>query len=76
VFLAAQVLVAHPADPVAALEQAGYVRALGAWRRLTPGVGGTATLSIVPRDLAPRYDGRVAPGLTVFFTLRPARHRM
>lgn len=61
--------------PVAKL-QAGYTRYLSTWKGLTPGVGVTATAAVVPAELAPRYNGRVAPGLGVFFTIRPATHEM
>jgi hypothetical protein len=54
--------------------QAGYVRYFAEWNGLVPGVGGTASISILPSDLAPLYFGRVSPGLGVFLTLRPARH--
>jgi hypothetical protein len=56
--------------------QAGYVRELKPWHGLTVGFGGTASIAIVPEDLASRYDGRVAPGFGVFVSLRPARHVM
>lgn len=56
--------------------QGGYVRALGSWRGLVPGIGATVAASVLPRALAPRYAGRVAPGAGVFLTLRPAVHRM
>jgi hypothetical protein len=56
--------------------QGGYVRHLPSWRSLVPGVGATVSASLLPALLAPRYDGRVAPGAGVFFTLRPARHMM
>jgi len=56
--------------------QAGYVRELQPWRGVRFGVGGTASISIVPQDLASRYDGRVAPGFGVFVSLRPRRHAM
>ena len=55
--------------------QAGYVRYFDAWRGIVPGIGGTASVSIVPSALAPRYSGRVAPGFGMFVTVRPARHR-
>ncbi|MEQ1870917.1 MAG: hypothetical protein ABL961_12940 [Vicinamibacterales bacterium] len=56
--------------------QVGYVRHWGAAKGLVPGIGGTFSLSLLPPALAPRYAGRVAPGLGVFLTLRPARHAM
>jgi len=54
--------------------QAGYARYFGARKGIVPGLGGTASLSIVPSDLAARYSGRVSPSFGVFFTLRTARH--
>jgi hypothetical protein len=56
--------------------QAGYVRELKPWNGLRVGFGGTASISIVPEDLASRYDGRVAPGFGVFVSLRPSHHVM
>jgi hypothetical protein len=56
--------------------QAGYVRYFNAWKGIVSGLGGTASLNIVPSALAPRYSGRVAPGFGVFFTVRPSRHTM
>ena len=56
--------------------QAGYVRHLKGMKGLVPGVGAAATLNFVSRELAPRYSGRVAPGLNIFFTLQAARHQM
>ena len=56
--------------------QAGYVRHLKSLGGLVPGVGAAATLNFVSRELAPRYSGRVAPGLNLFFTLQAARHQM
>ena len=54
--------------------QLGYLRGLGSWGQLSPGIGGTVTLSVVPFELGPRYSGRVAPGFVVFFSLLPSRH--
>jgi hypothetical protein len=56
--------------------QAGYVRDFVARKGLVFGAGATASLSIVPLVLAPRYSGRVAPGFGLFVALRPARHAM
>jgi hypothetical protein len=39
-------------------------------------MGGSLAGSLVPAALAPRYGGRVAPGIAVFLTLRPAAHAM
>jgi hypothetical protein len=56
--------------------QAGYVRHFNAWKGLAAGLGATASASVVPPDLAPRYFGRVAPAFGVFLTIRPSRHVM
>jgi hypothetical protein len=56
--------------------QAGYVRSFPAGRAIVAGVGGTASLSIVPPALALHYQGRVSPGFGVFVALHPARHGM
>lgn len=56
--------------------QAGYVRYLNSWKGMSPGIGGMASLSLVPSGLASRYGGRIAPGFGVFFSLRPSRHSM
>jgi hypothetical protein len=56
--------------------QAGYELTLPAWRGLVPGIGGTVSASLVPQELAVRYEGRVAPGFGVFVSLRPSRHFM
>ena len=56
--------------------QVGYVRHRRATKGVVPGIGGTVSLSLLPPELAPRYDGRVAPGVAVFLSLRPSRHAM
>jgi hypothetical protein len=56
--------------------QLGYVRHFSALRGVVPGLGATASVSVVPAALAPRYGGRAAPGFGVFFMVRPARHAM
>jgi hypothetical protein len=56
--------------------QGGYVRHLKPWKGMVPGIGGTISVSLVPPLLAPRYNGRAAPGFGVFLTVRPARHVM
>jgi hypothetical protein len=56
--------------------QAGYAHYLRPSGGVQFGMGGSLAASLVPSALAPRYGGRVAPGLTVFLTLRPARHSM
>jgi hypothetical protein len=56
--------------------QAGYVRSFKGWNGIVTGLGGTASLSIVPAGLASRYGGRVAPGFGVFVSVRPSRHSM
>jgi len=56
--------------------QVGYVRHLRVGRGLVPGIGGSFSLSVLSPELAPRYYGRVAPSVAVFFSIRPARHAM
>jgi hypothetical protein len=56
--------------------QAGYIRHLRPTMGLVPGIGGTFSLSVLSAELAPRYSGRVAPGLAFFFHLQAARHQM
>lgn len=56
--------------------QAGYVREFNSWKGTTVGIGGSASLSIVPSELASRYNGQVAPGFGGFVTIRPPRHGM
>src|SRR5262245_13819062 len=62
--------------------QAGYVRSFQPfdfaqgwpWSGLVLGVGGTASVSLVPPALVPRYPGRANPGFGLFVSIRPARH--
>jgi hypothetical protein len=56
--------------------QVGYAYYLRPARRLQVGMGGSVAGSLVPSALAPRYGGRVAPGVAVFLTVRPASHAM
>jgi hypothetical protein len=56
--------------------QGGYVRLFKAWKGITPGAGGSVSLSLVPSELESRYGGHVAPGFAVFATIRPPRHGM
>jgi hypothetical protein len=56
--------------------QAGYVRHFGNRRGVTPGLGASMSVSILPTALAPRYYGNFSPGWTVFLNLRPAPHEM
>jgi hypothetical protein len=51
--------------------QGGYVRQFAPRAGMVAGIGGTVAASIVPPLLASRYEGRVAPGFSVFMTLRP-----
>jgi hypothetical protein len=57
--------------PLAKL-QSGYVRYLRPWKGVLPGIGGSIDATVLPPELAPRYDGRVAPGFGVFLNVRPA----
>jgi hypothetical protein len=54
----------------------GYTRYFRPSRGLVPGIGALVMSSVVPPLLAPRYGGRITPGLGVFFTVRPAEHPM
>jgi hypothetical protein len=54
--------------------QLGYTHYLRPSRSLQLGLGGSIAGSLVPSALAPRYGGRVAPGVAVFLTLRPGAH--
>jgi hypothetical protein len=56
--------------------QFGYVRHLRAIGGVVPGIGGAVSVSLLPSELAPRYAGRAAPGLSLFVNLRAARHQM
>jgi hypothetical protein len=56
--------------------QGGYTRYLPARGGLQAGIGGSVTAILVPPELAPRYGGRVTPGVGVFLTLRAAAHAM
>jgi hypothetical protein len=56
--------------------QGGYVRSFKAWNGIVAGIGGTASMSVVPAGLESRYGGHVAPGFGVFISIRPARHLM
>jgi hypothetical protein len=56
--------------------QLGYAHYFSGWMGLMPGIGANVTASVLPRQLAPRYSGRIAPGVGVFFALRPSRHLM
>jgi hypothetical protein len=56
--------------------QAGYVRLLAPHRGAVVGVGGTASVSVLPPELAPRYGGQAAPGFALFVAVRAAGHVM
>lgn len=51
--------------------QVGYLHQFGRFKGWAAGVGGHVNLSFLPPLLAPRYQGRVAPGLGVYFNLQP-----
>ena len=56
--------------------QLGYTAYFPAWRRLTPGFGGSVSVGFVPPSLAPVYGHRANPGIALFLTIRPAAHHM
>ena len=55
--------------------EGGYVRHFAPWKGFVPGIGGTVSAGIVPRELTNRYR-RVEPGFSLFFRLGPAGHVM
>jgi hypothetical protein len=56
--------------------QVGYTRLLRPRHGLVPGFGATASVTLLPPELAPRYGGRAAPGFATFVSLRPTSHAM
>ena len=70
----------HDSDTVAiddvAKLQLGDTPYFPAWRRLTPGFGGSVSVGLVPPSLAPVYGHRANPGIALFLTIRPAAHHM
>ena len=54
--------------------QLGYLREVLSQRGLVAAIGGSVSAAFVPPDLAPRYGGRVAPGVGLFLSVRPAAH--
>ncbi len=50
--------------------QVGFLRQWPAIKGWTPGFGAHVNLSFLPPLLAPRYNGRIAPGVGVFANLR------
>ncbi|MBS1817854.1 MAG: hypothetical protein JSU08_07995 [Acidobacteria bacterium] len=52
--------------------QAGGTRQLASRHGFTAAVGMTLSMSLVPAPLAPRYDGRLAPGGGIFLRLTPS----
>ena len=56
--------------------QLGYTAYFPAWRRLTPGFGGSVSVGFVPPSLTPFYGHRANPGVALFLTIRPAAHHM
>lgn len=51
--------------------QAGYVRALASRAGLQISAGATISAGLLPSLLAPRYEGRVAPGAGLFIRVSP-----
>ena len=56
--------------------QLGYTAYFPAWRRLSPGFGGSVSVGFVPPSLSPVYGHRANPGIALFLTIRPAAHHM
>jgi hypothetical protein len=69
---------AHETSEVFVLSklQLGYARYLRPARGIQLGFGGSVSGGIVPSGLAPRYGGRISPGVSVFLNLRPTAHPM
>lgn len=57
--------------PVGALAL-GYLRDLGSWQGLVPGIGARAAINVVGEDLEDRYGTRYPLGFVVYARLRPA----
>lgn len=53
--------------------QMGYLRQFATGNGWAAGFGGHVNLSLVPPALAPRYGGRIAPGVGIFLNLQPSR---
>ena len=68
----------HDSDAIydVAKLQLGYTAYFPAWRRLTPGFGGSVSVGFVPPSLATVYGHRANPGIALFLTIRPAAHHM
>jgi hypothetical protein len=56
--------------------EGGYVHYFTPWNGLVPGIGGSVSAGVVPRELTRGYYRRVEPGLSLFFTVRPPSHAM
>jgi len=52
--------------------QGGYTRYLTMWKGLTPGIGGSLSMGIVPGSLQSVYGGRFNPGFSFYLAMRPA----
>ena len=52
--------------------QLGFLQQLSPIKGWAPGFGAHVNLSLLPELLAPRYNGRVAPGFGLYFNLQPA----
>lgn len=61
---------------VVAKLQGGYTRYFRARAGLQAGVGGGLSASFIPGPIGTLYGGGLKPGVAVFFTVRPASHRM
>jgi YHS domain-containing protein len=56
--------------------QGGYTRYLNAWNGVTPGIGASVSLGLVPARLEPAYGNRANAGFGVYVTFRPAAMKM
>jgi hypothetical protein len=55
---------------------AGYLREIGRVAGLTVGVGGSATINLIPAALESTYGSRTPTGFGLFLRVRPARMEM
>jgi hypothetical protein len=67
-----------PADEIFTVMkwQAGYTHYLNAVGAFQPGLGGGASISVVPESLEPVYGDRAVLGFGIFLTVRPTAHQM
>jgi hypothetical protein len=55
--------------------QAGYTRFTSPWKKVVAGIGGSASVGIVPGGLESTYGGRFNPGFSIYLNVMPAAMR-